>query len=41
MIKTHDRLIKSIQSRNFEKVIFVAHKDNGEDFFQEVLPSPL
>ena len=40
MTKAHDRLIKNIRYRNFEKFISVAHKDNGKDFFQEVLPSP-
>ena len=39
MTKAHDRLIKNIRSRNFEKFIFVAHKDNGEDFFQDVPPA--
>ena len=38
MTKAQDRLIKSIQSRNFENYISVAHKDNGDDFFHEVLP---
>ena len=36
MTKTQDRLIKSIRTRNFEKFISVAHKDNGDDFFNEV-----
>ncbi len=36
MTKAQDRLIKSIRSRNFEKFISVAHKDNGDDFFNEV-----
>jgi hypothetical protein len=36
MTKTQEKLIKSIRTRNFEKFIFVAHKDNGEDFFFEV-----
>ena len=36
MSKAQDRLIKSIRSRNFEKFISVAHKDNGDDFFNEV-----
>ena len=38
MTKAHDRLIKNIHSRNFEKFISVAHKDNNEDFFHEVPP---
>ena len=38
MTKARDRLIKTIQSRNFEKYISVAHKNKGEDFFLEVLP---
>ena len=33
MKKAHDKLIKNIQTRNFEKLISVAHKDNDEDFF--------
>ena len=41
MTEAHDRLIRIIRSRNFRKFIYVAHKDNGEGFFQEVLPSPL
>ena len=36
MTKAQEKLIKSIRSRNFEKFISVAHKDNGEDFFYEV-----
>ena len=36
MTKTQDRLIQTIQSRNFEKYITVVHKDNGDDFFNEV-----
>jgi hypothetical protein len=36
MNKAQDKLIKSIRSRNFEKFISVAHKDNGEAFFYEV-----
>ena len=36
MSKAQDRLIKSIRSRKFEKFISVAHKDNGDDFFNEV-----
>ena len=36
MTKAQDRLIKSIRTRNFEKFISVAHKDNGDDFFHEV-----
>ena len=36
MTKAQDRLIKTIRSRNFEKYISVAHKDNGDDFFDEV-----
>ena len=36
MTKTQDRLIKTIRSRNFKKYTFVAHKDNGDDFFNEV-----
>jgi hypothetical protein len=40
MTKAQDRLIKSIRTRNFEKYISVAHKDNGEEFFQEVFPLP-
>ena len=38
MTKAQDRLIKNIRTRNFEKYISVAHKDNGEDFFLEVPP---
>jgi hypothetical protein len=41
MTKIHDRLIKNIRSRNFAKFISIAHKDNGEDFFQEVFLPPL
>ena len=41
MTKAQERFIKSICSRSFEKFISVAHKDNGDDFFQEVVPSPL
>ena len=37
MTKIQDRLIKNIRSHNFEKFISVAHKDNGDDFFHEVL----
>ena len=36
MSKAQHRLIKSIRSRNFEKFISVAHKDNDDDFFNEV-----
>jgi len=36
MTKAQEKLIKSIRNRNFEKFISVAHKDNGEEFFQEV-----
>ena len=36
MTKAQEKLIKSIRSRNFEKFISVAHKDNGDDFFNEV-----
>ena len=36
MTKAQDRLIKSIWSRNFEKLISVAHKDNGKDFFYKL-----
>ena len=36
MNKAQDKLIKNIRSRNFEKYISVAHKDNGEAFFHEV-----
>ena len=36
MTKAQEKLIKSIRSRNFEKYISVAHKDNGDDFFNEV-----
>ena len=36
MTKTQERLIKSIRFQNFEKFIFVAHKDNIDDFFLEV-----
>jgi hypothetical protein len=35
--KAQDRLIKTIRSHNFEKYISVAHKDNGDDFFHEVI----
>lgn len=38
MTKAQEKLIKNIRSRNFEKYISVAHKDNGEDFFLEVPP---
>jgi hypothetical protein len=38
MTKAQEKLIKNIRTRNFEKYISVAHKDNGEDFFQEVPP---
>ena len=41
MTKAHDRLIKKIRSRSFEKFISVAHNDNGDDFIQEVLLVPL
>ena len=41
MTKAQERLIKNIRTRSFEKFIFVAHMDNGEDFFQKVLHSPL
>lgn len=40
MTKTQDRLIKSIRSRNFEEYIYVAHKNNSKNFFQEVLHPP-
>jgi hypothetical protein len=40
MTKAQDKLIKSIRTRNFEKYISIAHKDNGEDFFGEVFPLP-
>ena len=36
MVKTQEKLVKSIRSRNFEKYISIAHKDYGDDFFQEV-----
>jgi hypothetical protein len=36
MTKAQEKLIKTIRSRNFEKFISVAHKDNGDDFFNEV-----
>jgi hypothetical protein len=36
MTKAQEKLIKNIRTRNFEKFISVAHKDNGEDFFFEV-----
>jgi hypothetical protein len=36
MTKAQERFIKTIRSRNFEKYISVAHKDNGDDFFHEV-----
>ena len=36
MTKAQEKLIKNIRTRNFEKFISVAHKDNGEDFFYEV-----
>ena len=38
MTKTRDRLLTNIRSRNFEKFIFVAHKDNGKCFSHEVPP---
>jgi hypothetical protein len=37
MTKAQEKLIKNIRTRNFEKYISVAHKDNGEDFFNEVI----
>lgn len=37
MTKAQERTIKSIRARSFEKYISVAHPDNGEDFFHEVL----
>ena len=40
MNKTQDRLIKSIRSWNFEEYIYVAHKNNNKNFFQEVLHPP-
>jgi hypothetical protein len=36
MTKAQEKLIKRIRTRNFEKFISVAHKDNGDDFFYEV-----
>ena len=36
MKNAEEKLIKTIRSRNFEKYISVAHKDNGDDFFHEV-----
>ena len=41
MTKAQERVIKSIRTKNFEKYISVAHKDNGEEFFCEVLLLPL
>jgi hypothetical protein len=38
MTKAQEKLIKTIRTRNFEKYISVAHKDNGKDFFQEAPP---
>jgi hypothetical protein len=37
MTKAQKRHIKSIRARSFEKYISVAHPDNGDDFFHEVL----
>ena len=39
MTKAHDRLIKNIRTRNFEKYISIAHKDNGKDYFLEASPA--
>ena len=36
MKNTQDRLIKNIQSRNFEKFNYVAHKDINNYFFHKV-----
>ena len=36
MSKAQDRFTKSIRSRNFKKFISIAHKNNGDDFFNEV-----
>jgi vacuolar-type H+-ATPase subunit H len=40
MTKAKEKLIKNIRSKNFEKYISVAHKDNGEEFFDEVQSLP-
>jgi hypothetical protein len=41
MTKAQEKFIKHIRTRNFEKYISVAHKDNGEDFFHEVHALPI
>lgn len=41
MTKAKQKLIKNIRSKNFEKFISVAHKDNGEEFFDEVQSLPI
>ena len=33
-------MVKSLQSKSFEKYVPVAHKDNGDAFFNEVLSLP-
>lgn len=40
MIKAHDKMTKIIRLYNFEKYIFVGHKDNGDDFFHGVRHIP-
>ena len=40
MTKAKEKLIKNIRSKNFEKYISIAHKDNGEEFFDEVQSLP-
>jgi hypothetical protein len=37
MTKAQERIIKSIRTCSFEKYISVAHPDNGDDFFHEIL----
>ena len=41
MTKAQEQVIKSIRTKNFEKYISVAHKDNGKEFFREVPLLPL
>lgn len=36
MTKAQDKFIKNFRSQNFKKYISVTHKDNGEEFFNEV-----
>ena len=36
MLKAKQKMVKAIRVKNFEKYLFVANKNNGDAFFDEV-----